>query len=64
MTHDKILFFKHLKEIYPASKAKIYRDMKVGLFPKQIKFGGRVGWSATEVADFIIKQKNMSIEKK
>ena len=47
---DRILFINQVREIYPASKATIYREIKAGRFPKQVACGlGRVGWLESDV---------------
>lgn len=54
---ERLLNSEQLKEICPFGRSTIWRWEKAGIFPKrrQILPGGRVGWLASEVENFIAK---------
>ena len=57
-SEDRIIDGKELKKLVPFSPMHIWRMEKAGVFPRRIKIGpNRVGWSLTEVYDWINARK-------
>lgn len=51
---DRILTMKKILELVPYSRAHIYRLIKTGQFPTQVRLGAnRIGWLESEICDWI-----------
>ena len=46
---DRFLTTKTVSEITSLGKTTIYKGIKQGTFPRQVKLGARVGWLESEV---------------
>lgn len=58
MTEYKLLTLREVVEITGISKSKIYRDMRVGLFPQPLRLGKNcVRWRNDEIVDWISRLK-------
>ena len=60
MSDLKVIKIATVKELTALSAASIYRLMKQGTFPKQIKLGERSsGWFFGEINEWLEKKKNI-----
>ena len=60
MGYLKVIKIAKVKELTALSAASIYRLMKKGTFPKQIKLGERSSaWFLGEINDWIEKKRNI-----
>ena len=60
MSDLKVIKIAKVKEITALSAASIYRLMKKGAFPKQIKLAERSsGWFIEEIYDWLEKKRNI-----
>ncbi|MDV7143612.1 AlpA family phage regulatory protein [Tropicimonas sp. TH_r6] len=50
---DQLVSIHTIVEALGRSKASVYRDIKRGAFPKQVKIGGSSRWRLSEVDRFI-----------
>ncbi|MBZ6971718.1 AlpA family phage regulatory protein [Klebsiella grimontii] len=54
MTSYKLIDLKTVLDIYPVSRATLYRQIKSGVFPEPIQIGARrVAWRLEEVQAYI-----------
>ncbi|EBP2521090.1 AlpA family phage regulatory protein [Salmonella enterica] len=50
MTSYKLIDLKTVLDIYPVSRATLYRQIKAGVFPEPVQIGARrVAWRLEEV---------------
>ena len=60
MSDLKVIKIAKVKELTALSAASIYRLMKKGAFPKQIKLAERSsGWFIEEIYDWLEKKRNI-----
>ncbi len=60
MGYLKVIKIAKVKELTALSAASIYRLMKKGAFPKQIKLAERSsGWFIEEIYDWLEKKRNI-----
>ncbi len=60
MSNRKLIKLPEVKELTTFSSATIYRLMKKGAFPKQIKLAERSsGWFIEEIYDWLEKKRNI-----
>ena len=60
MSYLKVIKIATVKELTTLSVSSIYRLMKQGTFPKQIKLAERSsGWFFGEINDWLEKKKNI-----
>jgi predicted DNA-binding transcriptional regulator AlpA len=52
---DALITLSTLVEMLQRSRASLYRDIKRGEFPKQIKLGNSSRWIRSEVEDYLAK---------
>lgn len=50
---DRLLRIEEVCEIVQRSRASIYRDIKAGAFPAQVKIGAGVRWRLSEISRFL-----------
>lgn len=54
MTDNRLISLKQVLHLIPLSKSEIYRRIKAGTFPKQVRLGpSRVAFSEAEVGRWI-----------
>ena len=59
MSHFKVIKLAQVKELTTFSSATIYRLIKIGEFPKQIKLAKRSsGWLQEEIYNWLEEKKN------
>jgi len=59
MVSDKFLRLRQVIEITGLKRTQIYRYMRAGEFPRQIKIGhASVAWLASEIDEWIIRKSN------
>lgn len=50
MNNCRLLDLKTVLEIYPVSRATLYRQIKAGLFPEPVRIGARrVAWRLEDI---------------
>lgn len=60
MKQDRLITLKEVSALTTLSKPTIYKRLKEGNFPKQIKVGrNRVAWSHREIFEWIALQASM-----
>ncbi|WCG82256.1 helix-turn-helix transcriptional regulator [Pectobacterium sp. A5351] len=54
MKNLQLISLKMVLEIYPVSRATLYRQIKAGLFPEPVQIGARrVAWRIDEIQERI-----------
>ena len=54
MTDNRLISLKHVLTLVPLSKSEIYRRIKAGTFPRQVRLGAsRIAFVEAEIADWL-----------
>ena len=63
MGTTRILRIADITRLTRLSKATIYRQIRVGTFPRPVKLGSRaVGWFADEIRDWLERRPRTGVE--
>lgn len=61
MTDNRLIAMKQVLHLIPLSKSEVYRRIKAGTFPKQVRLGpSRVAFSEAEIERWIANARSGS----